>query len=103
MGEVVYINNAVRGEGEDFHMTGDVLCTACKNEWTGVVPVGTHELECPRCHTMKGVFKHHLAPVTNEVWACNCGNKLFFILKNDIQCIECGTTTNKNDVYDEKD
>jgi len=88
MGEVVYLNNVKDGDGA--HLTGDVICTNCKKVWTGVVPVGTHELECPDCHTMKGVFKHHLAPITNEIWRCNCGAELFFILKKKIQCCECG-------------
>jgi len=96
MGEVVYLNNVKDGDGA--HLTGEVICTSCHKIWTGVVPVGTHELECPSCHTMKGVFKHHLAPVTNEVWACNCGNQLFFILKDNIQCCECGIITDNGEI-----
>lgn len=91
MGEVVYINNVKDGDGA--HMTGDVMCTSCQNEWTGVVPVGTHELQCPRCHTMHGVFKHQLAPVSPTTWHCNCGNQLFFLLKGEIQCVKCGVMT----------
>lgn len=97
MGEVVYINNAIRGDS-DPHMTGEAICTGCNKEWTAVAPVGTKELECPDCHTMKGLFKHHLAPVTNELWVCNCGNRLFFILKGQIQCCECGVLTNSGEV-----
>ena len=97
MGDVVYINNAIRGDDSP-HMTGEVLCTSCGKEWTGVVPVGTHELECPDCHTMKGVFKHHLAPVTNEVLTCDCSNRLFFIMKGKIQCCECGVITDSGEV-----
>lgn len=99
MGEVIYINNVQEGDAQ--HMTGEVICTHCGNEWVGVVPVGTHELECPQCKTMKGVFKHHLAPITDTVWACNCGNKLFFISKGDIQCVECGVMTPLMDLIQE--
>jgi hypothetical protein len=95
MGEVVYINNAERGEA---HLSGEAICSACDKEWTAVAPVGTKELECPDCKTMKGLFKHHLAPVTPKVWTCNCGCRLFFVLKNQIQCCECGVTTNSEDI-----
>ena len=96
MGEVVYINNAERGD--DPHLTGDAICSACNKEWTAVAPVGTKELECPDCKTMKGLFKHHLAPVSPNVWKCHCGNMLFFILKGQLQCCECGVITDSKDL-----
>lgn len=96
MGEVIYINNVE--DTNDAHIQGEVLCTSCGKEWIGVVPVGTKELECPECHTMKGVFKHHLAPVTKAVWTCNCGNRLFFLLKDKVQCCECGIFTEYGEI-----
>ncbi len=91
MGEVLYINNA--GKDGESHLTGNAICMSCQKEWQAVAPVGTSVLECPECKTMKGVFKHQLSPVTNSVWECNCGNKLFFILKKKIQCCNCGVIT----------
>jgi len=94
--DVIFINNAKTG-GEK-HLSGEAICSACNKEWVAVAPVGTKELECPDCKTMKGLFKHHVAPVTNNLWQCNCGNKLFFITKGQIQCCECGVLTNSKEI-----
>ena len=64
MGEVIYVNNAQKGDANQ--TTGETFCIHCGKEWVGVSPVGVTELEWPDCHTMKGIYKHHLAPVTNE-------------------------------------
>lgn len=98
MGEVVHINN-IAGKGDQPHLTGDAICSACRKEWTGVVPVGTTELECPDCHTMKGLFKHHLSPITTDLWRCHCGGELFFLIKKEVQCCNCGITTPITEIY----
>ena len=95
MSDVIYINNAKAGTS---HLSGTAICSACNKEWEAVAPVGAKELECPDCKTMKGLYKHHLAPISNTTWTCNCGNKLFFVLKGDIQCCECGVMTPREDI-----
>lgn len=36
------------------HVSGPVLCLRCEHEWVSVRPVGTHPMECPKCHAMMG-------------------------------------------------
>jgi len=97
MGSVIYINNTEAGAQ---HLSGTAICSACDKEWEAVAPVGIKELECPNCKTMKGLYKHHLAPITNKLWACHCGNRLFFILKGQIQCCECGVITDNGEIHE---
>jgi len=70
------------------HLTGEAICTGCKHEWTAVAEVGTLQLECPSCGTMKGLFKHACEPVT--AWTCNCGCFVFMISPQGVICYSCG-------------
>ena len=72
------------------HICGDAKCLNCKNEWVATAPVGTHELECPGCETFLGVFIWPTAPASEEVWTCNCGCQLFYIVEDGNQCYKCG-------------
>ena len=60
------------------HMSGAAACMVCHHSWVAVAPVGTHELECPKCHAAKG---YYVAPVVRdeEVFECNCGCQVFHI------------------------
>ncbi len=70
------------------HLSGAAHCLQCKHEWTAVAPVGTVELECPACHTMKGLFRHACEPTA--AWTCGCGCYIFMISPKGIICWNCG-------------
>lgn len=72
------------------HGRGAAFCMACNATWEGVAPVGTTELECPECKSMKGRFKFAYAPNTGKVWECSCGNQLFNFDMHGIFCPNCG-------------
>lgn len=69
------------------HASGLARCVGCSHEWTVVAPLGTLQLECPECKTMKGVFAHPYRP---EVYLqCECGNTLFYATENGVFCPNC--------------
>ena len=70
---------------------GQAVCQACGHEWQATVPVGTVDLECPSCRTMRGVYKFPIDPKGGERWVCNCGNDLFYLLHTEWQCHKCGS------------
>lgn len=86
MGEVVDIN------AKQPHLSGKVLCLNCKHVWTGVSPVGMiHQLECPACGMMKGVFSNIVFPVGEHVLTCECDNYHFVVrVDNSKMCSLCG-------------
>jgi len=46
-------------QDDDEYVTGAVRCIFCAHEWVGVRPVGTENMECPKCGKMLG---HEVAP-----------------------------------------
>lgn len=83
------MSNVINIEQNLPHMTGEAVCIECKHEWVAVAPIGTHELECGECGTIKGVWKHMAAPAT--CWECKCGNQHFWIDPDGAMCAKCGT------------
>lgn len=76
----------------DPHGSGEAFCLQCHHEWIAVVPVGTTQLECPECHTMKGLLKFAYSPSDDQlVRECNCGNQYFWITPDGHMCPNCGT------------
>jgi len=72
-------------------MQGRAFCIQCGHSWEAVAPVGTVELECPGCKTMKGRFTFASAPESGtEVRECNCGNQLFYLTREGHMCANCG-------------
>lgn len=73
------------------HGEGDAFCIQCGHEWIAVSPTGTTQLECPECHTLKGLYRF---PFNFEegtlVRECNCGNRLFYLSQNGHLCANCG-------------
>ena len=69
-------------------LSGEARCLQCNNTWAAVAPVGTVELQCPKCRTWKGVFQGMAAP--EEVWECACGNQHFYINDTGAMCAKCG-------------
>ena len=72
------------------HLVGQAHCNQCQHKWEGVAPVGTIFLECPQCHTNKGLFTNHVEP-QGDRWVCGCKCQLFFVSKRGTQCMNCGT------------
>lgn len=69
---------------------GTAHCRECGHSWTAQAPLGTIILECPECHTMKGVFDFGIYPATGALWVCDCGCDLFRITDKAIYCWRCG-------------
>jgi hypothetical protein len=72
MGEVLKFKPPER---EEPHLSGEAVCIGCKHQWVAVAPLGTWQLECPSCGSMKGIFR---LPVGAErgkdlEFACTCG------------------------------
>lgn len=88
----------------DNHLKGEAVCAACAHWWVAVQPVGgSTELECPRCHAQRGVFKHFVE-YDRPRWSCTtCTGFLFTaILVDDTPCIacaNCGELTNAIDLF----
>jgi hypothetical protein len=89
MGNVVDINT------NKPHMQGPVKCLSCKHTWQGVSLLGMYDsLECPECGLHKGEYTHNVCPPDGEAtWVCSCGNDLFFVREDCIQCRLCGELT----------
>lgn len=78
-------------EEETPHLTGEAKCLGCKHEWQAVAPVGTDQLECPKCQTMQGIFMYPISPREDiEVWVCDCGCPLYWIVADGFLCYRCG-------------
>lgn len=82
-------------------MRGPARCLECRHEWEAVAPVGTYSLECPKCHTWKGVLSGFVTvPNDCEVWVCGCDSDLFYITPDYTQCARCGKEQNFGDYLD---
>jgi hypothetical protein len=70
---------------------GEAFCLQCRHEWVQVAPTGTTRFECPKCLTMKGLFKFEHGPNDNELRReCHCGNQLFYLTPEGHMCANCG-------------
>ncbi len=91
MGEVIQFTPKPEIEEEvekEITIVGEAFCSGCGKEWEATAPGGVVELECPQCHTMKGLFK---SPCIPEVWwTCRCGCYVFVLSPNGIICYNCG-------------
>ncbi len=73
------------------HMSGAAACMVCHHSLVAVAPVGTHELECPECHAIKG---YYVAPVVagEDRFQCDCACSVFHIGRGiGPYCVHCGT------------
>ena len=99
MSSVVQFKKPAPLEPADPHISGKAVCTACQYRWVAVAPVGTTELRCPKCDTMRGLYVNPCWPPGDElIWRCNCGGTLFIIRgpERGFMCRECGTTQSFN-------
>lgn len=80
------------------HIEGKAKCLSCDHEWVFCAPVGTVELECPECKTLKGVSVGCASP--EIVLACDyCDNQHFYIQPDLIAiCARCGNNIYMSDM-----
>jgi hypothetical protein len=72
----------------DRHIEGPAFCGACGHKWQGAVPVGEVHLECPECKRYWGLFENAIEP--KVAWRCDCGEHLFWLVPEGVQCRKCG-------------
>ncbi len=81
------------------HIAGEAYCMACNTEWAGAWPLGTIELECPGCKSMKGRGKYLVGPpVGSTAFTCACQNQHFLLMNDRIHCPNCGNQYNYTDL-----
>lgn len=83
-------------EREDPHLAGHALCIGCRHEWAAVAPVGTWQLECPSCATLKGVWRYPCGgAVGDAIFRCGCGCEALTAYLHagrfHLKCMSCGT------------
>ena len=74
---------------DEVTLSGEAHCMQCKHEWAASVPVGVTWLECPECHSMKGMLKYTVQRDGLE-WHCKCGCDLFKMTPDGFYCPNCG-------------
>lgn len=73
------------------HLAGRARCIACGHMWAAVAPVGTWQLECPTCKTLRGVwFAPCIGSEGEPFWACHCGCDVFVLTQRSLICTACG-------------
>jgi hypothetical protein len=92
MGEVVPFR---KPEETEEHLSGEAKCLGCGEEWVAVAPIGVWQLECPKCGTMKGIFKLFVGADDDDLaYTCDCGGEALtaFYHKGQFQlrCMCCG-------------
>lgn len=83
-----------RAARQDQHTVGETVCLGCRHTWHGVIPCSTNVVECPSCHTMKGV-RATLVGWDLKLWTCRtdgCSdNQYLHLTKSGPYCPHCGT------------
>jgi ribosomal protein S27E len=70
VGNIVDLRPVKCEEAEVPHLAGTFICGACHHEWTGVAPVGSLHVDCPKCGRMLGAPKNVVEPdVISSDWA----------------------------------
>ena len=72
------------------YFAGMVVCLNCQRTWTAVAPGDTEQLECPSCHTFKGVWMYPFRRPDEEHFRCRCGNIYFCLTPTTTYCPNCG-------------
>lgn len=74
---------------ESAHSRGWASCQHCRHKWQAVAPAGVVELECPKCHSMKGLYIYGHED-DESTWLCKCGCHVFTISETGAVCWKCG-------------
>ena len=91
MGEILDFKKHEPEPEIEYQGQGSAICFGCDATWQAVAPVGTIELECPQCSTMKGRWEFEFAPQKGEViLICDCGNEYFYMTGAGAMCPNCG-------------
>lgn len=80
---------------EEPHMAGEALCIGCRHHWAAVAPIGTWQLECPECCSLKGIFRHPVGAAEGDAFfRCNCGCEALTAYMRErrfhLKCMSCG-------------
>lgn len=79
------------------HLSGEAMCLVCQHKWVAVAPIGECSLECPECHTFRGVFTGN--PLGEEHYRCKCGCSHFAILPGfRFRCLHCAHLHTTEDI-----
>ena len=79
------------------HLSGEAMCLVCQYKWVAVAPIGECSLECPECHTFRGVFTGN--PLGEEHYRCKCGCSHFAVLPGfRFRCLHCAHLHTTEDV-----
>ena len=79
------------------HLSGEAMRLVCQHKWVAVAPIGECSLECPECHTFRGVFTGN--PLGEEHYRCKCGCSHFAILPGfRFRCLHCAHLHTTEDV-----
>ena len=79
------------------HLSGEAMCLVCQHKWVAVAPIGECSLECPECHTFRGVFTGN--PLGEEHYRCKCGCSHFAILPGfRFRCLHCAHLHSTEDI-----
>lgn len=89
------------------HYVGQARCANCGHLWQTVAPVGTWQLECPECHTLRGRFYLPFGIAKDEqIYTCvvlDCGGQTFVIIRKPtewaVKCERCGTDHDLDTVF----
>lgn len=88
MGELIDL--AMAREERLPHLSGPAICLQCKHTWVAVVPLGTVNLECPKCRLLYGIFSQMIERSENH-FKCDCGSFHFLIgEQSGVYCPNCG-------------
>lgn len=72
------------------HLSGEAVCPVCTHRWQAVAPVGTTNLGCPSCGSIRGQFANTVLR-GDTCWVCTCGSDTFRISPEvGPYCICCG-------------
>ena len=83
---------ADEAEAYDPHISGEAQCVDCGHKWVAVAPVGTTDLECPHCGTMRGTWSALTRKFDKPLWQCGACDNIYFVLhEKAITCARCGT------------
>ena len=74
------------------HISVEVKCLGCDNEWIAIAECGVVIFECPECRTMKGISTGLIEPeVYLECAIEECKSPFFCISPKGPVCTKCGT------------
>ena len=84
------MSNVISIDSKMHHVSGDAHCIECGHKWIAVAPIGTTQLECGNCKTMKGIFVNPCCRFDKMHLSCSCGNDYLHVTPEGFHCPRCG-------------